>query len=45
MKLKLFYDTMKEGFDPVTKIIKSPAVKDLQIWQNTEKGPVPVVGG
>jgi regulator of protease activity HflC (stomatin/prohibitin superfamily) len=38
LKRKTFYDTFKDLFDPVAKVVVDPDVKDVQIIQGTEKG-------
>ena len=37
LRRKMLYDTAKDLFDPVNKIIVDPAVSDVTIIQNTEK--------
>jgi len=41
MKQQLLYATLKDLLDPVNKIIVDPDVKDVQIYQATDKGLVP----
>jgi hypothetical protein len=43
MKQRLFYATLSDLLDPVNKIITDPEVKDIQIWQGTDKGVAPLV--
>ena len=42
MKQQLLYGTLKDVLDPVNKIIVDPSVKDVDIYQATDKGLVPV---
>jgi regulator of protease activity HflC (stomatin/prohibitin superfamily) len=43
MKRQLTYKAMREVYDPVSKIIVDPRVgKDIQIFQTTENGLVPI---
>ncbi len=43
MEQRLFYATLSDLLNPVNKIITDPDVKDVQIWQATDKGVVPMV--
>ena len=45
MKQQLLYATLKDLLDPVNKIIVDPAVKDVDIYQATDKGLVPMPTG
>jgi regulator of protease activity HflC (stomatin/prohibitin superfamily) len=42
MEQQLLYSTMKELMDPVTKIVVDPAVKDVEIYQPTDKNQAPL---
>ncbi|HVT79727.1 MAG TPA: SPFH domain-containing protein [Phycisphaerae bacterium] len=43
MEQRLFYSTLSELLDPVNKVITDPEVREVQIWQATDKGVVPMV--
>ncbi len=42
LKQQLMYKTLNGLYDPVTKVIVDPKVKDIEIFQTTDKGMVPV---
>ena len=42
MEQRLFYSTIKDLMDPVSKIILDKDAKDVQIYQNTANGPTPM---
>jgi hypothetical protein len=42
MEQQLLYSTMKDLMDPVTKIVVDPSVKDVEIYQPTDKTQAPL---
>jgi regulator of protease activity HflC (stomatin/prohibitin superfamily) len=38
MKRRAFFETFKDAFNPVQKVVVDPDAKDVQIYQMTEKG-------
>jgi len=42
MKQRLLYDTIRDTFDPVMKIVVDQDAKRVHIYQNSDKGPVPL---